>query len=81
MRFPFRYWPGKHRNRTNFLLHMVGIPATLAAIPAAILGRWLLAAGLLVGGYALQLAGHLIEGNRSGEEELIRKLIRRLRGR
>ena len=30
-----------------------------------------------VGGYALQLLGHLVEGNRSGEEVLLRRLTGR----
>ena len=70
-------WLDRHRTRTNLLLHAAGIPATIAAVPAAIMGHWLVAAGLLVGGYALQFIGHAIEGNRSGEEQLLRWLLRR----
>jgi len=70
-------WVARHRNRTNFLLHMAGIPATIAAVPVAILGYYLLAAGLFVGGYALQFLGHIVEGNRSGEETLLRRLVKR----
>lgn len=72
-----RNWLGRHRNPTNFALHAAGIPATIAAVALAILGHWLLAAGLFVGGYALQLLGHLVEQNRSGEENLIRRILRR----
>jgi uncharacterized membrane protein YGL010W len=72
-----RKWLARHRNPTNFLLHVAGIPATIVAVPAAVLGYWLLAAGLFVGGYALQFLGHVVEGSRSGEEELIRTLFRR----
>jgi hypothetical protein len=39
----------------------------------------MLAAAFFAGGYALQFIGHLIEGNRSGEEELIRKIISRFK--
>ena len=77
MYIPFRKWPSRHRNRTNLMLHMVGIPATIIALPLAVLGHWLLAAGMFLAGYALQLIGHVVEGNRSGEERLIRKLLRR----
>lgn len=70
-------WLSRHRNRTSFILHMIGIPATVAAIPVAILQHWLWAAGLFVGGYALQFIGHLIEGNQSGEEMLFRRLFGR----
>jgi len=30
---------------------------------------------MFVAGYALQLIGHVVEGNRSGEERVIRKLL------
>lgn len=70
-------WLARHRNRTNRALHAAGIPATVVAVPLAVMGHWLLAAGLFVGGYALQILGHFVEGNRSGEEELIRCLWRR----
>jgi uncharacterized membrane protein YGL010W len=72
-------WLRRHRNPTNLLLHMAGIPATIVAVPAALLGPWALAVGLFVGGYALQFLGHAIEGSRSGEEELVRKLLRGVR--
>jgi hypothetical protein len=49
----------------------------VAAIGLAIAQQWLWAAGLFLGGYALQLVGHAIEGNQSGEEMLFRRLIGR----
>jgi len=72
-----RGWFGRHRNRTNFLLHMVGIPATILAVPLLVTGRWALGVGLFVAGYALQFLGHVVEGNRSGEEQLLRRLFKR----
>ncbi len=78
----FSNWFSRHRDRVNFALHMVGIPAAFVAAPAAaVMKYWVLAAGLFLGGYALQFIGHLIEGNRSGEEELVRRLLRRRRRR
>lgn len=74
---PIRNWLSRHRQRTNFLLHMAGIPATIIAIPLAVMGQWTLAGGLFTGGYALQFLGHIIEGNRSGEEQLVRRLLGR----
>ena len=68
----------RHRNPASFWLHMVGIPACFVAAPLlAILGRWWLAVGIFIAGYALQLIGHLVEGNRSGEEMLLRRMFRR----
>lgn len=74
-------WPLRHQDRTNFYLHMLGIPATIVAVPLAILGRWPWAVGLFLGGYGLQYIGHVIEGNRSGEEELLRRIFRRRGGK
>lgn len=68
-------WLDRHRNRVNFALHVIGIPATIAAVPMALMHRWLWAVGLFIAGYALQFIGHAIEGNRSGEEEFLRKLF------
>lgn len=75
MYIPFRKWPSRHRNRTNFMLHMVGIPAAIVAVPLAVLDHRLLAGGMFMAGYALQFIGHVVEGNRSGEERVIRKLL------
>ena len=72
-------WLKRHRNPTSFWLHMLGIPACFVAAPLLIVfGRWWVAAAVFVAGYALQFIGHLIEGNRSGEEILVRRLITRL---
>jgi hypothetical protein len=75
---PIEKWRKRHRNPTSFWLHMLGIPACFVAAPVLlILRQWALAAALFVGGYALQFIGHLIEGNRSGEEMLVRRILRR----
>ena len=69
-------WRKRHRNTTNFWLHMMGIPASFIAAPALlILGQCWLALALFLAGYALQLIGHLVEGNRSGEEALLRSIL------
>ncbi len=68
-------WLGRHKNPTSFWLHMLGIPACFIAGPILlILQQWWLGGTMFVGGYALQFLGHLIEGNRSGEEMLLRRL-------
>jgi len=73
-----RNWRARHRNPTSFWLHMAGIPACFVAAPALlILRQWWLAAGMFVAGYGLQFIGHLVAGNRSGEEILLRRLIGR----
>ena len=57
---------------------MIGVPACFVAAPVLALCRqWWLAAAMFVGGYALQFIGHLVAGNKSGEEVLIRRLLSR----
>ncbi len=68
-------WRSRHHNKTSVALHVIGIPATVAAVVPLVMGRWGWAIGLFVGGYALQFIGHAIEGNRSGEELLVRRLL------
>jgi len=72
-----RNWLSRHRHPVDFWLHMLGIPLTILAIPLAIGTFYLLAASLFVAGYALQFMGHAVEGNRSGEGMLLRRLLRR----
>lgn len=69
-----RHWLLRHQRPISFILHMVGIPATFLGalfVPIYIcLFSWtlfLLALGLFVGGYALQFAGHILEGTDPGE--------------
>lgn len=72
----FANWQKRHRNTTNFYLHALGIPACFLACPLLLVfQQWLLALGLFAAGYALQFLGHLVEGNRSGEEMLLRRIL------
>jgi hypothetical protein len=69
-------WLARHRNPVSFWLHMIGIPACFAAAPVLlILQQWWWALGCFIGGYVLQFIGHAIEGNRSGEEMLLRRIL------
>ena len=71
-------WRSRHVDPTSFWLHMVGIPACFVVAPVlAVLRQWPVAGGMFAVGYALQFIGHVIEGNRSGEEMLIRRLLGR----
>ncbi len=75
-------WFKRHQNKTSLILHAIGIPMTILAIPALITGMLLkqnsyniIAIALFVIGYALQFIGHHIEGNDAGEIILIKKLL------
>lgn len=72
-------WAVRHRNKINYALHLIGIPLTVAAIPLLITVSVSAAALALVGGYALQFAGHVVEGNKAGEQLLIERLIASVR--
>ena len=76
MRNPIANWFKRHRNPTNFWLHVVGIPACFIVAPVlAVFHKWWLALAIFVAGYALQFIGHLVTGSRSGEEMFIRRLF------
>jgi hypothetical protein len=75
--FVLEGWLSRHRNKTNFALHMIGIPATVVAIGLLVFKLYWAAALAFVGGYALQFLGHVIEGNQSGEEQLFRRIFRK----
>ncbi len=73
---PINSWYQRHLNPVNFWLHMAGIPGSFIAAPIALaIGRSWIAAALFVAGYGLQFLGHFIEGNRSGEGMLVRRLL------
>ncbi len=73
---PIGNWLRRHSDPASFWLHITGIPACFVAAPACLAtGDWPLAVALFVAGYALQLIGHLVVGDRSGEEMLLRRLL------
>jgi len=73
---PISNWRRRHRNATNFWLHMFGIVACFLVAPALVVFRFYwLALAVFVTGYILQFIGHLVEGNRSGEEMLLRRIF------
>jgi len=70
-------WAERHRNKWSLLLHVIGIPLTIAALPALLFSSLRLAALLFAGGYAMQFIGHAIEGNKSGEQMLLERIMGR----
>jgi hypothetical protein len=66
----------RHQNRTNQILHLVGVPLTFGVSTACLVNsNWTAAAACFLGGYALQFLGHAIEGNDAGEVILIKKML------
>jgi len=69
-------WMIRHQHQASIALHVIGIPACFVAAPILlVMHMWYCAAGAFIGGYALQFIGHAIEGNQSGEEILLRRLL------
>jgi hypothetical protein len=76
MKHWLRNWMIRHEHQVSVALHVVGIPACFVAAPILLVMQlWCWAIGVFVGGYALQFIGHAIEGNQSGEEILLRRLL------
>jgi hypothetical protein len=77
-------WLERHQHPVSLVLHILGIPLTIAAVVLAVVqvagwrwDLWYRPAVLLAAGYLLQWIGHVIEGNDMGEVILIKKLLGR----
>ncbi|RMF85898.1 MAG: DUF962 domain-containing protein [Planctomycetota bacterium] len=77
-------WFERHQSRVSYVLHLIGIPLTIASVALAGVqlwqwrwDLWWRPAVLLAGGYLLQWIGHLWEGNDMGEVILIKKWLGR----
>ncbi len=70
-----RNWLERHQNPFSFIIHLIGMPMTVAAIPFLFYREWWWALGLFVGGYLLQFIGHAVEGNDAGEWVAIKKML------
>ena len=75
-RFLKNYLP-RHRNRTNQLLHLIGVPLTFVGTPVSIIEgvEWYWPVLCFLGGYAFQFAGHAVEGNDAGEIVFLKKKL------
>jgi hypothetical protein len=76
------HWLKRHPSLISFVLHMIGIPPTilgvlLFAVYAYLLSFpvFVLALTLFLGGYALQFAGHYLEGTDPGEVIYFKRLL------
>lgn len=77
-------WFERHQHPVSLILHIVGIPLTLAAVVLAGVqladwrwDLWWRPMGLFVAGYFLQWLGHRIEGNDMGELILAKRFLGR----
>ena len=66
----------RHQHPANRLLHVVGLPVTFVLPVVLLIEQFpLCAAACFVIGYALQFAGHAIEGNDAGEAILVKRML------
>src|SRR5579884_3740092 len=68
-------WRERHRHPFNFGIHVIGIPMAVTGVVMLCFGSWWWGLGMFVGGYLLQYAGHLVEGNDLGEWAAIKRLL------
>ncbi len=75
-------WIARHRGSVSFVLHMLGIPATILAVlllPIYVvvmsISLFVFSVVLFVGGYAVQFLGHALEGSDPGEIILIKRKL------
>jgi uncharacterized membrane protein YGL010W len=76
----------RHQDPRSFVLHLVGIPATILAVlllPVYVMlvsvTLFLFALSLFLGGYALQFLGHALDGSEPGEVKAWRKWMTKRR--
>lgn len=83
-RYPkwLRTWLERHQSPVSFYLHLVGIPLAVGGALLAVYQLWQWRwdvwwrpVGLILVGYALQIIGHMIEGNDVGEWILVKRLL------
>lgn len=76
------HWLKRHRSAVSFVLHMIGIPPTI--LGALLLAVYVFemsfpvfaaAVGMFAAGFALQFAGHYLEGTDPGEVIYFKRLF------
>jgi hypothetical protein len=67
----------RHRNRVNQFLHVLGVPLTFVGTPWTLIAgaEWYWPLVCFLGGYALQFAGHAVEGNDAGEAVFVKRML------
>ncbi len=73
-------WVSRHRHPINAILHFIGIPATFIGGGVAFSGHVVTGIILFVGGYAVQIIGHWIEGSEVGELMILKHIGAKLFG-
>lgn len=75
------HWCSRHSHPVNAVLHAIGIPATIVGLVFICIGSILTGILLIIGGYILQIIGHVVEGSEVGELMLFKSIFERLASR
>src|SRR5262245_21510826 len=68
-------WLERHQHPFNRGVHFIGIPLVLIGVVLLFWLPWYWGVFAIVGGYAVQWIGHLVEGNDLGEWAGIKRLL------
>ncbi|WP_165227996.1 Mpo1-like protein [Aquisphaera insulae] len=76
------HWMERHRHPVSFVFHLIGIPPTILGVLLFSIYVGLLSVPIMIlslslffGGFALQFAGHLLEGTDPGEVIFFKKKL------
>jgi|SRR6516164_7672481 hypothetical protein len=75
IRRALRNWRERHRHPFNFYIHLLGIPCAVLGVVLFFLLPWYWGVAAIVLGYALQYAGHAVEGNDVGEWAAVKRML------
>src|SRR5262249_60090879 len=75
LRKALRNWRERHQHPFNFAIHLLGIPLAVSGLVLLFFPPWYWGVAALVAGYALQFAGHQVEGNDVGEWAAVKRLL------
>jgi hypothetical protein len=70
-----RNWRERHQHPFNFAIHLLGIPLAVSGLFLLFFVPWYWGVSAFVLGYALQYAGHAVEGNDLGEWAAIKRML------
>ena len=75
LRKALRNWRERHQHPFNFAIHLLGIPLAVSGVFLLFFLPWYWGFGAIILGYALQYAGHAVEGNDLGEWAAIKRML------
>jgi Protein of unknown function (DUF962) len=75
LRKALRNWRERHQHPVNFAIHLLGIPLAVSGLFLLFFLPWYWGVSAFILGYALQYAGHAVEGNDVGEWAGIKRML------